>query len=92
MANIDSAKKRVKQTIKRAAVNTARRSALKTVTKKMLAAVEAGDVTQAKELLREVNAQLSRAKGKGILHANTAARKMSRLSKRVAAIEESAQK
>ena len=92
MANIKSAKKRVKQTIKRAAVNTARRSALKTVTKKMLAAVEAGDVTQAKELLREVNAQLSRAKGKGILHANTAARKMSRLSKRVAAAEKGSQK
>jgi small subunit ribosomal protein S20 len=92
MANIKSAKKRVKQTIKRTEINTARRSALKTVTKKMIAAVEAGDIGQAKELLQEVNSQLSRAKGKGILHANTAARKMSRLSKRVAVAEKSAQK
>jgi len=92
MANIKSAKKRAKQTIKRTAINTARKSALKTVTKKMIAAVESGDITQAKELLREVNAQLARAKGKGILHANTAARKMSRLSKRVAIAAKGAQK
>lgn len=91
MANIDSAKKRVKQSIKRTAINTARRSALKTVTKKMIAAVEAGEIVLAKDLLKEVNAHLSRAKGKGILHANTAARKMSRLAKRVA-VAESAQK
>lgn len=92
MANIKSAQKRAKQTIKREKVNTARKSALKTVTKKMLTAVEAGDFAQAKELLREVNAQLSRAKGKGLLHANTAARKMSRLSKRVAVAEKGVSK
>lgn len=92
MANIKSAKKRVKQTVKRTEVNTARKSALKTVTKKMMAAVEAGDIAQAKELLREVNAQLSRAKGKGLLHANTVARKMSRLSKKVAVAAKGAQK
>lgn len=91
MANIKSAQKRAKQAVKREKVNASRRSALKTVTKKMLTAVEVGDLEQAKELLREVNAQLSRAKGKGLLHANTAARKMSRLSKRVAKAE-SAQK
>ncbi len=90
MANIKSAQKRAKQTIKREAVNTARKSALKTVTKKMLAAVEAGDIAQAKELLREVNAQLARAKGKGLLHANTVARKMSRLSKQVSGAEKAA--
>lgn len=92
MANIKSAKKRVKQAVKRTEINTARRSALKTVTKKMLAAVEAGDISQAKELLKEVNAQLARAKGKGLLHANTAARKMSRLSKKVAVAAKGAQK
>lgn len=87
MPNIKSAKKRVKQDEKRTMRNLARKSAIKTATKKVLAAVEVGDVSAAKELLKDVNAKLSRAKSKGLLHANTASRKMSRLAKKVSALE-----
>ncbi len=84
MPNIKSAKKRATQDEKRRVRNIARKSAIKTATKKVIVAVEAADLTQAKELLKDVNAQLARAKNKGVLHRNTAARKMSRLAKQVA--------
>ncbi|HRN77984.1 MAG TPA: 30S ribosomal protein S20 [Candidatus Dependentiae bacterium] len=84
MPNIKSAKKRVKQTEKKSVRNLARKSAIKTATKKVLVALEEQDVAQAKELLKDVSAQLSRAKSKGLIHAGTAARKMSRLAKKVA--------
>lgn len=87
MPNIKSAKKRAVQDETRRVRNIARKTAIKTASKKVLVAVEAKDLTQAKELLKEVNAQLSRAKGKGVLHRNTAARKMSRLAKQVAKAE-----
>lgn len=84
MPNIKSAKKRATQDETRRVRNAARKSAIKTATKKVVAAVEAADIAQAQELLKEVNAQLARAKGKGVMHRNTAARKMSRLAKQVA--------
>lgn len=84
MPNIKSAKKRAKQDVTRRVRNAARKTAIKTATKKVVAAVEAADIAQAQELLKEVNAQLARAKGKGVMHRNTAARKMSRLAKQVA--------
>lgn len=87
MPNIKSAKKRAIQGEQRRIRNIARKSAIKTATKKVLAAVEDKDLVEAKELLKEVNAQLARAKGKGVLHRNTAARKMSRLAKQVAKAE-----
>jgi len=87
MPNIKSAKKRVSQTIKRSLRNVARKTAIKTATKKVLIALEDKDVATAKELLKDVNAKLSRAKSKGLFHANTAARKMSRLAKKVAEAE-----
>ncbi len=91
MANIKSAKKRAKQTIKKRQKNLRRKTALKTAVKKVLTAVEAGsDVKGAKVLLRDAEAQLSRAKGKRVIHRNTARRKISRLAKRVAQLERSA--
>jgi len=87
MPNIKSAKKRVRQTKKKHLRNLARRSAIKTAIKDMHTALESKDITQAKELLRDINARLSRAKSKGVMHANTAARKMSRLAKKVAQAE-----
>ena len=87
MPNIKSAKKRATQDEKRRVRNNARKSAIKTATKKVLVAVEDNNLVEAKELLKEVNAQLARAKGKGVLHRNTAARKMSRLAKQVAKAE-----
>jgi small subunit ribosomal protein S20 len=84
MPNIKSAKKRARQDETRRVRNNARKTAIKTATKKVLVALDGKDLVEAKELLKEVNAQLARAKGKGVLHKNTAARKMSRLAKQVA--------
>jgi len=90
MPNIKSAKKREKQSIKRRTRNIARKSAIKTSMKKVIDAIEKNDIGQAKELLREAQAQLARAKSKRVLHANTADRKIGRLAKKVAAAAKSA--
>ena len=85
MPNIKSAKKRVLQTEKRRLRNQARKSSIKTAIKKVLAAVEAGDATtDLRSLLVAAESKIARAKGKGILHRNTAARKISKLAKKVA--------
>ena len=84
MPNIKSAKKRDKQSKERRERNNARKNAIKTAVKRVIAAIADKDVTQAKELLKDVQAKLARAKGKRVLHKNTVARKMSRLAKRVA--------
>jgi len=85
MPNIKSAKKRVLQTEKRQVRNQARRSAIKTSVKKVIAALETQNIEAAKKLFIEAESKLARAKGKGLFHANTAARKISRLAKKVAA-------
>lgn len=86
MANIKSAKKRAKQTIVKRSRNLSRRTALKTAVRRVLDALKSGkDEQSTKALLRDAEAKLSRAKGKGIIHANTAARKVSRLAKKVSA-------
>lgn len=84
MPRIKSAKKRVKQTEKKRSANLARKSAIKTILKKVIAAMEEKNSQNVDGLLKEAQAQLARAKNKGILHAKTAARKMSRLAKKVA--------
>lgn len=86
MANIKSAKKRAVQAETKRKINLSRRTALKTAIKKVNAAIEAGAEKGATEaLLKDVQAQMSRAKSKGVVHANTAARKVGRLAKKVAA-------
>jgi small subunit ribosomal protein S20 len=91
MANIKSAKKAMRQAEVRRKQNLARRTALKTAAKKVKLALEVNqDVDAAKALLREAEAKFARAKSKGLIHANTAARKISRLAKRVAASEKNA--
>ncbi len=87
MPNIKSAKKRERQAIKRRARNVDRKSDVKTAVKKLLKAVAGKEIDTAKELLREVQAKLSRAQGKGVFHANTVARKMSRFSKKIKLLE-----
>ena len=87
MPNIKSAKKRVLQAEKRHACNVARKSDVKTAIKKLLSAVESNELDQAKDLLRTVQAKLSRGCGKGVYHRNTVARKMSRFSKKVKNLE-----
>jgi len=84
MANIKSAKKRAKQTIVKKSRNLSRRTALKTAVRRVLDALKVGKDEQAtRALLRDAEAKLARAKGKGVVHANTAARKVSRLAKKV---------
>ncbi|HJZ23884.1 MAG TPA: 30S ribosomal protein S20 [Candidatus Babeliales bacterium] len=86
MANIKSSKKRAVQAVKRNIVNTARRSSIKTALKKVTIALEAQkDKQEVIALFNDAQAQLQRAKNKGLLHANTVARKISRLAKKVAA-------
>jgi len=85
MANTSAAKKSARQNEKRRFKNTARKSAIKSAIKKVMAAVEAQnfDREAADLLLRNVASQLGRAKGKHVIHANTVARKLSRLTKKV---------
>jgi small subunit ribosomal protein S20 len=90
MPNIKSAKKRVLQTAKRQARNQARRSALKTAAKKVIAAIEINDLDNLKALLVSAESKMARAKNKGLLHPNTAARKISKLAKKVAAASRTA--
>lgn len=86
MANSKQAKKRAKQAIKRHLKNAHRKSAIKTAVKRVMDAIEEKDVTRAQELFKDAEAKIARAKGKRVLHANTAARKISGLAKRVAAM------
>lgn len=83
MANIKSAKKRAKTNEVRRQRNVARRSDVKTATKKVIAALEANDFGAAKDLLRDAESKIARAKGKGVLKKNTAARNISKLAKKV---------
>jgi small subunit ribosomal protein S20 len=90
MANIKSAKKRAKQSEARRVVNASRKSAIKSATKSLLGAIAQGkDIGTLKELLKSVESQVARAKNKRVLHRNAAARKVSRLAKRVQAFQKS---
>jgi small subunit ribosomal protein S20 len=81
MANIKSQIKRNKQNEKRAERNKAVRTALKTSTKKIRTAVDAGDAEEAQARQRETARSLDKAVAKGIVHKRTAARRKSRLAK-----------
>ena len=86
MANTAQSKKRARQNEKRFEVNKARRSRIHTFLRKVEEAITSGDKEVASSALREAQPELMRGVSKGILHKNTVARKMSRLSARVKAI------
>ena len=86
MANIASAEKRIRQTVKRTARNKARKSRVHTALRKVEEAVESGDKAAAQEAFRAAQTELQRAVGKGVLKANAVSRKLSRLSATVKAI------
>ncbi|ABV95104.1 ribosomal protein S20 [Dinoroseobacter shibae DFL 12 = DSM 16493] len=86
MANSPQAKKRARQNERRAEVNKARRSRIRTFLRKVEEAIASGDSSAAADALRSAQPELMRGVTKGILHKNTASRKMSRLSKRVKAL------
>lgn len=86
MANSPQARKRIRRNAKREVINTNRVSRIRTYLKRVETAIEGGDKQEATEALRAAQPELMRGVAKGIFHKNTAARKMSRLSKRVAAL------
>jgi len=86
MANTPQAKKRIRRNTNRAQINGARVSRIRSFVKKVELAIAGGDKTAAAEALRAAQPELARGVARGVLHKNTASRKMSRLSKRVAAM------
>jgi small subunit ribosomal protein S20 len=80
MANNPGAKKAIRKIEARTAVNKSRRSRVRTFLRKFEQAVAAGDVAVAKTAFVEAQSELMRAVGKGVVHKNTGARKVSRLA------------
>ena len=86
MANTPQARKRIRRNDRRAEINGNRLSRIRTFLKKVESAIAGGDKTTAATALREVQPELARGVARGVLHKNTASRKLSRLSKRVAGL------
>jgi len=86
MANTPQAKKRIRRNARRATINHARISRIRTFVKQVESALAAGKKDEAAEALKKAQPELARGVSRGVLHKNTAARKLSRLSKRVAAL------
>ena len=86
MANSPSSKKRARQTERRTLVNKARRSRIRTFIRKVEEAIASGDQAAAKEALRVAQPEIQRSVSRGIVHKNTASRKISRLASRVKAL------
>ena len=83
MAHSLSAKKRVRQSIKRRARNRARKELIKDQVKTFTTALSSGDFAKAETELRKVTQRLDRVASKHTIHKNTAARKRSRLARRL---------
>ena len=86
MANTSSAKKAVRKIARRTEANRSRRSLVRTHIRKVDDAISAGDKAAATEAFKAVEPAMMRAVSKGVYHKNTAARKISRLSKQVKAL------
>lgn len=86
MANTPQAKKRIRRNARRAEINGARVGRIRTFVKKVEAALAAGDKDAATAAIQAVQPELARGVAKGVVHKNTAARKFSRLTKRIAAL------
>jgi small subunit ribosomal protein S20 len=86
MANTKSAKKAARQTLRRTDTNKARRSRMKSYTRKVEEAIASGDREKAQAALKEAEPVLARTAQKGLTHRKTAARKVYRLAKRVVAM------
>ncbi len=86
MANHKSAEKRIRQTEKRAAINRSRMSRVRTFVKKVETAIATGDKAAAQSALQLAQPELHSAITKGVMHKNTASRKLSRLALRINAL------
>ncbi len=83
LANTRSAKKRIRITRKRTALNKSRKSEIKTYIKNFDLALENGNIDEAKELFKIIDKKLKRAAHKNVIHKNNASRKLSRLAKKL---------
>lgn len=86
MPNIKSSERSVKTDAERRAKNFAVRSTVKTVTRKTVEAVESGKADDAKNLMTKASSVIDKAVAKGVIHKNAAARKKSRLAKKLNAM------
>ena len=86
MAHSLQAKKRIRQTVRRSAVNRARRTAIRTELRKVEEAIASGDQPVARSAFRQMQPQLMAGVNKGVMEKNTVSRTLSRLSKRIKAM------
>ena len=86
MANIKSAKKRIRKTARRTDINRARMSRVRTFVRKVETAIASGDAAAARAALKEAQPELMRGVTKGVVPRNTAARRISRLNARIKAL------
>lgn len=86
MANTPQARKRIRRNANRAEINGNRLSRIRTFVKKVETAIAGGDKAAAADALKAAQPELARGVARGVLHKNTVARKMSRLTKRVASL------
>lgn len=86
MANYASAKKRIRQTVKRTEVNRARLSTIRSALRKVEEAIASGDEPAAREAFKVAEPMVARGAQKGVMPRNTAARRISRLSNRIKAL------
>jgi small subunit ribosomal protein S20 len=87
MPNIDSAKKRVRRTSKRTAINHARKTRIRSSIRRVEEAIASGDGKAAQLALQAAEPEIMRGVSKGVLHRNLGARKVSRLHKRVTKLQ-----
>ena len=86
MANTPQAKKRIRRNATRETINHSRVSRIRTFIKAVESAIASGKKADAAEALKKAQPEMSRGVARGVIHKNTAARKISRLSKRVATL------
>jgi small subunit ribosomal protein S20 len=86
MANTPQAKKRIRRNAVRETINHSRISRIRTFIKAVESAIESGKKKEAAAALKHVQPEIARGVARGVIHKNTAARKFSRLSKRVASL------
>jgi small subunit ribosomal protein S20 len=86
MANTPQAKKRIRRNDRRATINHSRVSRIRTFIKAVESALTAGDQAAASAALKAAQPEMARGVARGVIHKNTAARKFSRLTKRVASL------
>jgi small subunit ribosomal protein S20 len=86
MANTPSAKKAARKIVHQTAINKVPRTRMRSAVRNVEEAIAAGDKAAAQDALRNAQPQIMKAASRGIIHRNTAARKVSRLTHRIAAL------